>query len=57
MTRPSCRQLSCSSTRLQHGAQQQMRAGPCLQPLDMAEHRLVYFAYLFSSRFHSFYQL
>ena len=25
----------------QHGAQQQMRAVPCLQPTDAAEHRLV----------------
>ena len=57
MTQPSCRQLSCSSTRLQHGAQQQMQALPCLQPMDMAEHRPVYFAYLFSSHFHLFYQL
>jgi len=40
LTQPSCRQLGCSSTGLQHGTQQQMHAVPFLQPGGVAEHRL-----------------
>jgi len=39
---PTGCQLSCGSTGRQHGAQQQMRAVPCLQPRDAAEHRPVF---------------
>ena len=41
-TQPSCRQPGSGSMRLQHGAQQQMRAVPRLQQRNVAEPDFVY---------------